>query len=159
MSDSTDSDVPEILFLTDKNGRAYKLLFYEYDTAWKLWLYDNNIHVAKVDCVVRNRYLFIGNLQVFDKAKVPQNAFGRWLRAKCGLEAKTGNYQHLRLGTQLLDLVIQRAKERKLIDITGNLFPRDLQVNPDLPRWYRSKGFQVTLEKGNSSGKTELKLP
>jgi GNAT superfamily N-acetyltransferase len=159
MSDSTDADVPEILFLTDINGRAYKLLFYEYDTAWKLWLYDRKIHVAKVDCVVLNGFLFIGNLQVFDEAKVWQSAFSRWLAAKCGLEAKTRNYQHLNLGTQLLNLVIQRAKERKLIGITGNLFPRDLQVNPDLPRWYRSKGFQVTLEKGNSSGTIELKLP
>jgi GNAT superfamily N-acetyltransferase len=158
MSDSTEPDSPEILFLTDNNKRCYKLDFYEYETFWRLRLFDQRIHVAEVECVVMKGVLFVGGLHVFDRARLPQGILANLLRSKFGLGDKTANYQRIGLGNKLLNLVIQRARKRKLIGITGNLFPGDLERNPDLPRWYRSKGFRVTMEKDNTRGKIEMEF-
>lgn len=80
------------------------------------------------------------------------------LRSITGWHKKPVNYRACGLGSSLLRFIIDRAAERGLRKITGNLLPRDLKLNPRLPDWYRQFGFVVVMTSAES-GTISLQLP
>jgi len=154
MSDTIPSDDrPEIIQLHDNPGRRYLLRFYVGTTGWTLKAFDRQTLVAMVKCAIQGDGLLMGDLNVFDKARFPQGAFIGWLRSLLGMNPRTTNYQRRGLGTKLLSLVVEKAKEAGMSRITGNLFPRDLAANPNLPNWYQNQGFEVEMDASGNSGR------
>ena len=149
---------PETLLVVDNGGRHYTLHFGESDPIWVLKLFDHRILVAKVNCLVEEDTLRIADLHVFEEAAIPQGYVVSCLRSALGLEPRTANYQRRGLGTKLLGLIIRHAKERNFVRITGNLFPRDLEMNPKLPMWYQRCGFTVNMDESRSAGIVEFRL-
>jgi len=149
-------DIAEILPLYDRRAKKYALHCYFEQTIWILKAHDGPVIISQVNCIVNEDTLFIGDLNVFDKARVHQKFFGP-IRAVLGLPPKTRDYQRKGLGTNILKFLIERAKKQKLRRIIGNLFPRDLAANPNLPRWYQSLGFE--MDATGKPGMIQLELP
>ena len=156
---STDTGPEEHLeWIHDKAGRRYRLHISDSSGLWVLKVYDGRVLVAESKCVRRQDELLVGDLLVFDAAKHPQTPLARALRLLTRRGPRSVNYRGRGLGTALLTFIIERAVAKGLSRLRGNLFPRDLRANPNLPGWYRGFGFAVDM-KSPESGAISLVLP
>lgn len=61
------------------------------------------------------------------------------------------DFRNRGIGTQLIALLIAYARSNGVKRIVGRLVDSDCNKHPDLPQWYRNRGFTVTLD--NALGK------
>lgn len=54
----------------------------------------------------------------------------------------TGDYRYHTLGTQLLRLLVQHARDRHVLKLYGSIVQKDIDETPGLVEWYESMGFQ-----------------
>lgn len=149
----------ELHALIDEQGEPYQMRLVDEGSAWTLKVFDDHALVAQVNCLVQGCDLFLADIHVYEAARNPLRPVDRfkgWLGFD--VAGPTKNYQHRGLGTELLSFVIRRAREHSFRRITGKLFPKDLAANPQLPDWYRRRGFQVTMNAGETAGELELFL-
>ena len=155
MKRRTHLDIPR---LQDNSGKSYVLDFYENESTWIVKTFDGHVLVAQVNCLIRQDALFIGDLHIFDNVPVRESLLGGLFRSALCLKSRTRNYQGMGLGTRLLRMVVEKAKEQKLSRVFGNLFPKDLTANPRLPNWYEAQGFSVEMHHNGQSGTVSLFL-
>ena len=160
MSGTMDADDrPEVMPFQDDAGRNYVLHFYAGAAGWTIRVLDRKAVIAMVKCAIQGDGLFLGDLNVFESARLPQNAFNSWLRNLFRMNPRAANYQRRGLGTRLLRFLIEKAQHAGMTRITGSLFTRDLAAFPNLPNWCRKRGFQVELDAGGTSGRIWRELP
>lgn len=58
------------------------------------------------------------------------------------LKKDSKDYRHRGLGTKLLNLLIEHAKERKVHRLYGSVMQDDIEKTPRLVEWYERHGFQ-----------------
>ncbi|HEV2692734.1 MAG TPA: GNAT family N-acetyltransferase, partial [Verrucomicrobiae bacterium] len=80
------------------------------------------------------------DLFVEDKCIVREPNFLRRLFGRKTLEV---NFRRQGIGSQLLTTMITYARAKKLKRIEGHLLEKDLLPNPQLPHWYKKRGFTV----------------
>ena len=54
------------------------------------------------------------------------------------------NYRNRGLGSALLKLMINLAKDRNINTVYGSIVKKDILRNPHLVRWYMNRGFDIT---------------
>ena len=66
------------------------------------------------------------------------------LKARWHSDNKEMNYRNRGLGSALLKLMINLAKDRKFNTVFGSIVKKDILRNPHLVRWYMNRGFNIT---------------
>lgn len=130
--------------IRDKRGRV---LEFSQERVEKLVYFRLEFHracAAYLNCRTEDEVLLLTDMFVEDRCIVPEPSFWRRLFGHKTLEA---NFRRQGLGSQLLTTVIAYAKAKKLKRIEGHLAEKDLQPNPQLPRWYQKRGFTVAGSK------------
>jgi hypothetical protein len=145
--------------LKDKQGRSYQMVLVDEGSFWISKVRDGQVCAAEAACRVQGSDLILENIHVQEAAKHPMRGLARlkgWFRFD--VQGRTENYRHRGLAPAILDVLIQRARIRGFKRVVGKLAPIDLQKNPDLPDWYRRRGFHVTMEADQLAGKLEFAL-
>ena len=57
------------------------------------------------------------------------------------------NYQKRGLGTAMIKFLASYAKSKSAKRIEGEVKHHDFKDNPDLPDWYRRRGFAINMDK------------
>jgi acetyltransferase (GNAT) family protein len=148
----TDWDISEVLPITDKAGRVYRVGFGEAGNLWAFRVFNGKMEMGESICMVEGNQLVLYNLFISDGVEEGG------IRAFAGGDRKAIDYRGRGLGSELLRIVIARATGRGLGRIVGNLLPKHLSKNPRLPDWYRQFGFLVTMQNAES-GTITLPLP
>ena len=95
---------------------------------------------AYVNCRIEEDVLVLSDMFVEDRCIVPEPNIVRRLFGRKTMEV---NFRRQGIGSQLLTTMIVYARSKKFKRIEGHLVEKDLQPNPQLPRWYQKRGFTV----------------
>jgi len=90
--------------------------------------------------------LYIDDLHIRHDAMLFPFFWWDWIVIKIylpSLKWPTHNFQGRGIGTAMLDLMAHHARSRSAKRIVGQISSHDLKDNPDLPNWYRRRGFTV----------------
>lgn len=66
------------------------------------------------------------------------------------LRWRTRNFRSRGIGTAMIKFLARYARSNSVKRIEGEVKPHDFQNNPNLPNWYRSRGFDVIMGDGRS---------
>jgi|SRR5208283_574515 len=141
-------DEPVLFAITDNAGLPFRVEFFPDDQGPDFFVYDQQVRIGHAYCLARGKTLYLADLCISDAAYVPSSRFKVWLRCLFRLKAPRENYFGRGLGSALLWLVINMARERGFQEITGEVKRSDSRVARTLLDWYRRHGFTVTLEEG-----------
>ncbi len=130
------------LWLTDKRGGKLRVVWLADDWLWRFRVFDRAKFVAEAKCLLQGSDLKLADLEVFKKARFPFRNWAHWFVRKV-IGDWNSDYRNRGIGSALLCLIIELAKERQVTLLYGDLGPRDLQANPELRYWYRRRGFEV----------------
>jgi GNAT superfamily N-acetyltransferase len=130
--------------IRDRRGRVLEFSQKRTDTLVYFRLEFHHACAAYVNCEIKDDTLMLTDIYVEEKCIVPEPSLWRRLFGHKTLEA---NFRRQGIGSQLLATVIAYAKAKKLKRIEGHLTEKDLQPNPQLPRWYQKRGFTVDASK------------
>lgn len=140
-------------FLTDNSGLRYYLKVIEdsddlfYVELWRKgdWVgyadylrYPMNTEITEVNICIRNDF---GPTRRNRDYSNPPPWFKESLTIT-GLKRDNKNYRSRGLGTKLLNLLIEHAKERKVQRLYGSVMNDDIDKTPGLVEWYEWLGFQ-----------------
>lgn len=67
------------------------------------------------------------------------------------LRWRTKNFRGRGIGTAMIEFLVDYARANSIKRIEGEVKPHDFKDNPDLPDWYRRRGFTVTAGDGNAA--------
>ena len=112
-----------------------------YARVWYLKVRAGNSPVGYANCGVEEDAIHIDDIRIENEAR-QRESFGL-LRTVLNWQKKPINYRRRGLGNALLRLVERVAGERGFRRLTGDLSPHDLLESPQLPDWYRRRGFVV----------------
>jgi hypothetical protein len=135
------------LWITDKRGGRLRVVWLADDRLWIFRVFDRAKFAARANCLVERSRLKLGDLEAFERVQSPIRNWGHSFIRKIFGEPNL-NYRNRGIGSALLGLIIQLAKEHRMAVFVGNFGPEDLKANPDLPNWYRRRGFTI-LEGGD----------
>jgi GNAT superfamily N-acetyltransferase len=134
----------------DKHGRPYSVVANDFDSEiYKRFnIEDHDRCVGYVNHHIEgDDILFIDDLRIDDKVMRPPLFFIPILNGSFPPERwRVTNYQKRGLGTAMLEFLKKLAKSESLRGIEGNVKHHDFNKNPDLPDWYRRRGFTVSTK-------------
>ena len=144
--------------IQDQLGKSYRVQAFENPDNWCLMVYDGDVPVGHVNCVVKRDVLNLDDLHVSTDATQPAHGLPLLLRNLFHHRGKRISYRSRGLGTAMLRLLIARASERGFKIIEAHLSPHDLAEYPDLPEWYRRQGFALVETGTYGLGKLQLQV-
>ncbi|MEI8044995.1 MAG: GNAT family N-acetyltransferase [Verrucomicrobiota bacterium] len=155
----SDEGTERLLTVSDNRGNAYQLPLFENATGWSTKVLAGDTRVGQVHCLKQGEDLFLADLHVLEAATHPIQGLAM-VKAWLGFDThgRIENYRNRGLGSALLSFVINWARARGFRRVTGRLAPIDLKENPDLPDWYRCRGFRVTMAANRLEGELEMVL-
>jgi hypothetical protein len=128
----------------DRWGQEYVLdIFCDDDTALTVYLYHKGNEIGHIFCNFEPEEMKIGDLIIWDNVIIGQRGCFYSILSLFGWKPNTTNYRNRRLGSILLDFVIEKALERGIKRISGVVVPQDHKNSPFLLNWYQKHGFQV----------------
>lgn len=71
---------------------------------------------------------------------------------------RTTNYQNRGLGTAALVFLADYARRKSAKRIEGKIKPRDFKNDPQLPEWYRRRGFAIVMGDGKAAWVARISL-
>jgi len=147
----------EDLCIQDKSGHQYRVHLSE-TPRWYLKVWDGPVMVGYANCHVEPQVLFVDDLRVDDKALRPASNIRHFMHHLLKRPDQPINYRRRGIGTALLKLIAGLAAERGFTAIEGSISKVDLDNNPNLPAWYRQRGFAVLPGARHGSRKVRLEL-
>ena len=126
----------------DGYGEKYRVDLVEElpDCAFSVW--HDSAQVAEANATVTGPLLLLKQIRVFDSVLYAEKHFVLWLRRMGHCPQKPNNYRTRGIGSALLSLIVDWAKERTLAGIVGDLSPDDLANNAHLLSWFIHRGFK-----------------
>jgi len=134
--------------IQDRYGRVYDLKCTDWKTGWRLILSDEGARVGEAKCTVGPGGLFIGDLHIFEPAGSQKQNWIARLGEILGWREKPQSYRRLGLGSEMLQYIVSRARQKGIKGIEGNFSAVDTGPNPKLPEWYRKRGFTIKSDSG-----------
>jgi hypothetical protein len=128
--------------LTDRYGATYRVES-ERALLWSFCIWAGGQKVGHVDCDDRTSVLKINDLVLRAKVPFAEARFARWVRKFRGLPSPTQSYRDRGIGTAMLRLIEALARAEGFVAIQGWISKVDTDRDPDLPNWYRRRGFVV----------------
>jgi GNAT superfamily N-acetyltransferase len=131
------------MVVKDKEGHPYRLEIDESDHDVEMRLLDGRTWIGKVSCLLRADEMELADIIIWERtAPVPRGLW--WLVPyRLYFRLKGKNNRRRGLGTELLKLVIAKARERDLVHIRGFVTNQGLVDNPNLLNWYKKHGFDI----------------
>jgi len=143
-SDNHSDDDAILLTIADRDGHPYPVEYFLYETGPDFFVYDPPIRIGHAYCLTRQDTLYLADICISNATVIP----GGWLPALLRLKAKTRNYCGRGLGSALLRLIVQKARELGFNRITGEVMRSDRRFVPGVLDWYRHHGFDVVAGEG-----------
>ncbi len=136
----------------DKHGRPYSVIASDLDSKdFKRFNIEHRGHrVGYVNYHIEgDDVLYVDDFHIYDKAMRPPWFFIDLFIWNLGSfppeRFRVSNYQKRGLGTAMIKFLASYAKSESVKRIEGEVKPHDLKDNPDLPDWYRRRGFNVLM--------------
>jgi hypothetical protein len=134
--------------IRDKHGREYRIVK-SYSGGFDQFRIEHNaIPVGYVNCHFEDAALHIDDLRINDKVIQRSKLLLRlpsWIGLLFATKRKVVNYQSQGLGTAMIDFLASYARKKSAKRLEGEIRPFDFKNNPQLPAWYRRRGFIVTM--------------
>jgi len=151
-------DEPVLFSITDNVGLPYRVKFFPDDYSPQFFVYDQQVKIGHAYCQVHGKTLYLADICISDAAYVPCSRFKFWLRWLFRVKPPTRDYCGHGLGSALLRLFIDKAREGGFHEITGEVKRSDPRVAPTLLDWYRRYGFTVTPGEGKPNVIASLRM-
>jgi GNAT superfamily N-acetyltransferase len=155
----SDEDSTQARFIRDNAGRRYRVELLGDSPHWQFRVYDGAVRVGLANCRHEGPVLILADIEIRDEVMHREGSVKGLLRMVLSRPPQCSNYRSRGIGSALLRLITEWARERGFTSIEGSLSSRDLDRNPGLADWYRHRGFIVASGGTYGSGKIELRLP
>ena len=147
----------------DKHGKQYFVIASEFDS--EIYKRFNIEHRGRRIGYVNYHFesddvLFIDDLRFEDKAMHSPWFFLDliyWVGSFPPERWRVTNYQKRGLGTAMIEFLKGFARSESIKRIEGHVKHHDFNENPDLPNWYRRRGFTVITD-AKSAGVAKISL-
>jgi hypothetical protein len=134
--------MPKIHYIKDRSGNSYRVEL-RGDAGWLIRIFDGQRRVGYMNCTGDPPVLNVGDFRLEDDLPVRETTVAKLWRKFTGAPAPVLNYQNRGLGTSMFFLLSHLAKEAGYMRLEGWLSRVDVGPNPELPNWYRRRGFTV----------------
>jgi|ERR1017187_1805247 GNAT superfamily N-acetyltransferase len=117
--------------------------------------------VGYVNCHFEGEVLHIDDLRIYDKAmRLPLFFVDLffWIGSFPPQRWRITNYQNRGLGTAMIEFLAGYARRKSAKRIEGEVKPHDFKANPQLPEWYRHRGFTVVMGDGKAAAVARVSL-
>lgn len=138
-------------FITDRQGVVYRVRSDRDEYGWSFYLWHAEEVIGHMYCIQQPPTLMVGDFKLHDDVRVAESIAQRAWRKLLGRPEPVFSYRQRGLGTAMLVLLADLAKSAGFGRLDGWISDVDTDRNPDLPDWYRRRGFIVTLVGGKSS--------
>ena len=138
----------------DGYGEKYRVELAEVTADHIFHVWHDSAQVAEARVTVEAPLLLLNDITVSDRVLYPEKKVVLWFRRMAHCPQKPINYRTRGIGSALISLVVDWAKERKLIGIIGEISTEDLSETPHLLSWYAHRGFRFV--EGGRSGKGQV---
>ena len=108
-----------------------------------------------------NGVLHIKDLHIEDKAMRPPWFFVDlifWIASFPPEKWRIRNYRKRGIGTAMIEFLASYARSKSAKRIEGEVKHHDFKNNPDLPEWYRRRGFAVVMGDGKTPWVAKISL-
>ena len=75
------------------------------------------------------------------------------------LRWRTRNFRNRGIGTAMIKFLAEYAQSKFASRIEGEVKHHDFKDNPDLPEWYRRRGFAVVMDDGKMACVAKISMP
>lgn len=151
-------------FIQDKHGKLYSVVSSDDELDYKR--FNIEYHDQRVGYVDHHfegeEVLFIDDLHIDENAMRPPWFFLNlifWIGSFPPEKWRVTNYQQRGLGTAMIKFLTDYARSNGAKRIEGEVKQHDFNDNPDLPDWYRRRGFYVVMGDENNSWVAKISLP
>lgn len=129
--------------IIDRHGVRHALEFIN-ERIWSIYLWRDGVQAGYAYCVPEAPVLRVNDLFICDAMPLPEARWtGIWRRI-AGRPTPTYLNRGRGLGSALMDFIVSQAMAREFARVEGDIFAKDFETNPDLPGWYRKRGFTLT---------------
>ena len=139
--------------IQDTAGETYSVQFLRSEDLWDMKLLHDGRMIGEANCLRHGESLFLGNIEIINSAAPPAIKAG-----DTAPQPKATNYRRRGLGTLMLEFIIAQARRSGFQQIRGHLHPLNLHDKPDLPDWYRRRGFDVRMNEDGRGGTISFNL-
>lgn len=132
--------------ITDQENRKYEVIAYEFGDPdcynFGIKFYHDNVLIGESKCFVEvgKGYMLLGDLIIYEGYQINKNIV---YRIKSFFFNYPKSYRRLGLGTKLLKMVIDKAKESGVKFLHGRITQEDFNDNPNLLNWYKKHRFCI----------------
>jgi len=135
--------------IQDKEGEQYLIHLDDNGTApiFRLKLSNPQVQdhiIGYANCFMAGDSMLLQDILINESVTLISRQTG-WFSLFNSVKREERHFRNLGLGTALLKAVIEFAKKKGVKKVSGKIVDKDYKQNPDLPNWYRSKGFEVVM--------------
>lgn len=134
-------------FIRDKHRRKYLVTRSDSNFFTRFNIVYCGIRVGHVNCRFEgDEVLRLIDLCIRDTATLPPWFYLNFCNVSFPPTSwRTENYRNRGLGTAMIEFLVTHAKSKRAKRIEGEVKTYDFKANPDLPDWYRRRGFEVIM--------------
>jgi len=131
-------------FITDNKGQNCKVQTYDNpDGSFELRIkYESRRAGDAVSSIRQKGNLVLENIHIWDYNDPCDNRSPASIFGSNGTTGRAMNFRGRGLGTKLLKLFIDCARDRGLKRIYGSIMEKDISKTPHLIDWYKKYGFR-----------------
>ncbi len=130
--------------IIDRWGDRYRV-HSDRDYGWSFRIWHDQHPIGYMNCIQQRPVLLVGDFRLRDDMVIPESLPDSLVRRFLGRPRPTRSYRNRGLGTAMFVLVSGLAKTAGFERLEGWISDVDTEKNPELPDWYKRRGFTVTL--------------
>lgn len=131
-------------FVTDNHGRRYQIKILENsDHFFIVEVRHQGEYVGIAKCALSlPDTMELSDIKIRDDSDPPENIIDHMMKSIPSSKRDAKSYRHIGLGTALLKLVVDHAREKQVKRVFGSIVKKDIDRTPDLIAWYEKRGFR-----------------
>jgi GNAT superfamily N-acetyltransferase len=130
--------------IEDRKGRRYEVVEHELSGGTRFVVQSNGRLIAYANLRFEaDNILYLADLRISDRVILPAMfTFIFWSFPPA--KYRTSNFQRRGIGSAMVEIIKGYAKGHGFRHIKGKVTPDDFAATPQLPDWYRRRGFVVS---------------
>ena len=114
--------------------------------SWSFEIYFGAQEIGYMNCTQEPAFLNLGDFKLYNHLQAPESLGRVIIRKLLNRPRPLLNYRNRGIGTAMLALVERLTADAGFRRVQGWISRVDADPNPDLPDWYRRRGYTVTVE-------------